>query len=292
MTYVHHCVVCDGEIEHLQQALVAPFLAQRIWTRSPFCVALVRCRACGFMFYNPRLDVAEENRLYAGYRSPEYQKMRNASEAWYTVSFNADLAASGYYEGRRRRLAAILSPHIRGRKIKHVLDYGGDRGDLVNGLINGAKAFVYDISSKFPVDGVVATADPIGCKADLVINSNVLEHVGYPCHFLAQMQRAVPAGSLMFLEVPCEFPFGLSRLVRRVAQIGITALMRPGLFTSVARRSSLFMMHEHVNYFSEQSLAALMRSGSCQVIATGNYIIAGRSGKGAMAWCLGTKEAG
>src|SRR5262245_51488649 len=112
MIEVSKCVVCDGAIRQLRRALVAPFLAKRIWDRAPFCIALVECQACGFRFYNPRLDDEEAMRLYSGYRSPEYQLMRHASEPWYTVKFNADLASPESYEQRREILKPILRRYI------------------------------------------------------------------------------------------------------------------------------------------------------------------------------------
>lgn len=282
------CVICDGEIHRLKQALVAPFLATRIWDRAPFCVSLVQCEACGFTFYDPRLDAAEEARLYANYRSEEYRRMRNASEPWYTASFNASLASPGSYKVRRSSLAAILRRHIGTRKIGSVLDYGGDHGDLVCGLIDGAAAFVYDISGASAVEGVASIAEPAACQADLIINSNVLEHVGFPRNLVGEIVKAAPPGGFVFLEVPCESPFDMARIVRRVAQVGIMALTKPALALSVVRPASLYMMHEHINYFTEQSLAKLMSCCGCAVIAAGNHRLDGRSGKGDMAWCLGT----
>ena len=64
MIEVSKCVICEGAIVQLKRALVAPFLAERIWNRTPFCVGLVQCESCGFMFYNPRLDDDELHRLY------------------------------------------------------------------------------------------------------------------------------------------------------------------------------------------------------------------------------------
>ena len=291
MTGVSSCVICGGAIRRVKRALVAPFLATRIWGRAPFCVDLVRCAACGFLFYNPRLDPAEEARLYGGYRSEEYQRMRQASEPWYTERFNADLASPASYELRRRTLREILRQHIGSRKIRRVLDYGGDHGDLVQGLFDGAEAFVYDISGVAPVTGVTATADPSSCGPDLVINSNVLEHVAYPRRMAQEVLKTVPPGGLAFLEVPSETPFGLPRIARRIAQIGIMSLMRPGLALSVVRPAGLYLMHEHVNYYTERSLGALMSAGGCEVIASGSYAVDVRSGKGTMVWCLGAPAA-
>ncbi|MGD0789850.1 MAG: class I SAM-dependent methyltransferase [Terracidiphilus sp.] len=288
MIEVNSCVICGNGTHRLKKALVAPFLATRIWDKDPFCVDLVECRACGFRFYNPRLDAAEEVRLYSGYRSEDYQRMRQASEPWYTPEFNASLASTGSYQARRAKLAPILRQHIGQRKISRVLDYGGDRGDLVAGLLEGAEAFVYDISGVRAAAGVTATSDPAGCKADLIVNSNVLEHVGFPRVLMGEIRQAAPEGGLVFIEAPCEFPFGLARISRRLAQIGIMALTRPGRARFVARPASLYMMHEHINYLTEKTLVAPMGSSGFSVNVSGSYFSAGRAGKADMAWCLGT----
>ncbi len=284
------CVVCDGEIRKLRAALVSPFLSKRIWNRPPFSVNLVQCQSCKFIFYNPRIDNEETVRLYSGYRSPEYQRMRYASEPWYTEKFNVELASPESYDRRRKILGPILRNHIRERSIRRVLDYGGDRGDLVVGLIEGAEAFVFDISGISPAEGVTSTTNPAECKPDLIINSNVLEHVGFPNRFMEDVVKIAPVGSLIFLEVPCESPFGLARIARRIAQVAVIALTRPALARQIISPGSLCMMHEHINYFTERSLAALMRSASCTVKATGNYFVNGRAGNAQIVWCLGTVD--
>lgn len=291
MIEVSQCVICDGAISQLKRALVAPFMANRIWNRTPFCVDLVQCQACGFMFYNPRLDDGDLRNLYSNYRGEEYQQTRHASELWYTPAFNLDLASPASYEIRRAKLAPILRQHLGGQKINRVLDYGGDRGDLVVGLLDGPETFVYDISGVPAATGVTATADPAACKADLIINSNVLEHVGFPRLVVNGILQAAPEGGLVFLEVPCELPFGFARIFRRMAQIGVMALTRPKLARFIVRPSSLYMMHEHINYYTEQSLAALVRTCGGAVIASGSYSVSGRAGKVEMGWCLGMKHA-
>ena len=287
MVEVSHCVICEGEIRWRKRALVAPFLARRIWNRAPFCVDLVECKECGFLFYNPRLDDGDLALLYRDYRLEEYQRMRHASEAWYTARFNFDLASPASYEKRRATLRPILLEHLNGRKIARVLDYGGDRGDLVAGLLDGARAFVFDISGIQAADGVTATKDPAGCRADLIINSNVLEHVGFPRKVVADTLAAAPANGLAFFEVPCELPFGFYRVARRIAQVGVMGITRPAVALQLARPASLYMMHEHINYYTEQTLKTLVQCCGGSVIASGAYPSSGRSGKSDMAWCLG-----
>jgi hypothetical protein len=286
MIEVSKCVLCDGAIRRRKRALVAPFLARRIWNREPFCVDLVECTKCEFLFYNPRLEDEDLGRLYRDYRLEEYQKMRHASEAWYTAKFNFDLASPASYEKRRALLKPILRQHLNGRKIARVLDYGGDRGDLVAGLLDGAKAFVFDISGIPAAEGVTATKDPVACRADLVINSNVLEHVGFPRKVVGDTLAAAQENGLVFFEVPCELPFGFYRVARRVAQVGVMAATRPALAMHVARPASLYMMHEHINYFTEECLSMLVQACGGTVVASGRYSSSGGAGKGDMGWCL------
>jgi hypothetical protein len=289
MIEVSSCVICDSPIRQLKRALVAPFMATRIWNRAPFCVDLVKCDSCGFIFYNPRLDDADLRRLYTGYRSTEYLKMRHDSEPWYTAKFNADLASKSHYETRRTKLAPILREHLRQRKISRVLDYGGDRGDLVVGLLDGAETYVFDISGIAPAPGVISTSDPASCRADLIINSNVLEHVGFPRELVKQVLEAAPVGGLVFLEVPCEIPVGFSRIARRLAQIAVMVAAHPGLARHIARPATFYMMHEHVNYYTEHCLTVLMEKCGGSVVASGTYPLSARAGRGDVGWCLGRK---
>jgi len=280
--------VCGGPIRKLRRALVAPFLARRIWDGNPFCVELVKCGSCGFAFYNPRLEGSELQRLYADYRLDKYQRMRQATEPWYTPQFNFDLASPASYEKRRASLAPLLREHLGGRAIQRVLDHGGDRGDLVAGLIDGAEAFVYDISGIPAAAGVTAVADPASCRPDLIINSNVLEHVGFPREIVGSILDAA-GGGLVFLEVPLEQPAGLSRIARRVAQIGVMTALHPGLARWLLRPASLYMMHEHINYWTENSLTTLFRACGGVVMASGSYASSGRAGRTDMGWCLGAR---
>jgi hypothetical protein len=290
MIEVSSCVICDSPIRQLKRALVAPFVAERTWGRKPFCVDLVGCDDCGFIFYNPRLDEGDLRNLYRDFRSEEHQKARFATEPWYTPSFNEALASPESYEVRRALLGPILRSHIGDRKIRRILDYGGDRGDLVKGLIEGTETFSYDISGVEVSSGVSATKTPASCHADLIINSNVLEHVGFPRVLVTEILESAPNNGLVFLEVPVEFPFGPYRLVRRIAQICVMTVARPSTAQHILRPAALYMMHMHINYFSERALKVLVETCGGAVIATGTYPYGSRAGKADMAWCLAEKR--
>ena len=289
MIEVSNCVICEQPIKRLKKALVAPFVARRIWNREPFCVDLVECTNCGFMFYNPRLEDEELQREYAGWRSPDYLEMRHSFEPWYTAKFNQDLGSAELYESRQALLRPLLEKVTGGRKINRVLDYGGDHGDLIKGLFQNADLFLYDISGSTPLPGVTATKDPAGIKPDLIVNSNVLEHVGFPRVLVDQILAAAPDGGLMFVEVPCEIPLGLYRVSRRIAQVALMSVKRPALLRHILRPASLYMMHEHINYFTERSLVKLMQECGGNVIASGAYPYSGTAGTADMAWCLGQR---
>ena len=290
MIEVSECVICDGPIRQIKRAVVAPFLAKRIWSRAPFCVDLVKCESCEFMFYNPRLDDADLQREYEGYRSDGYLHMRHSFEPWYTAKFNADLGSKTSYETRRALLAPIIRKHVGQRKVNRILDYGGDHGDLVLGLFEDAELFLYDISGAAALPGVTPIGDPARCKPDLIVNSNVLEHVGFPRVLVSQILQAAPEGGLVFVEVPCEFALGATRIVRRIAQIGIMVLRQPRLAPYLFRPAALYMMHEHINYYTEHCLTTLMRSCGSKVVASGTYPYSGRAGKADVAWCLAEKR--
>ena len=290
MIEVSRCVICDSPIRPLKQALVAPFLAKRIWNKKPFCVDLVQCSKCGFAFYNPRLDDDELQRFYTGYRSPEYSDMRRSFEPWYTAKFNADLASPSHYEMRRAKLAPLFRQHVDSRAIHRVLDYGGDHGDLMLGLFGDAQLLVYDISGAEPASGVSATADPAACKADLILNSNVLEHVGFPRTLAKQIFDSAPSGGLVFFEVPYENALGFGRIIRRIAQAVISSAARLSLTPHFVGPAGLYMMHEHINYFTERALITLMERCGGKVLASGWYPLVARATKEGVVWCLGEKQ--
>lgn len=291
MTPPSTCVICDGPIGELEHALVAPFIAWRIWNRDPFCIDLVQCEACGFTFYNPRPDDDELAREYVGYRSDEYLQMRRSFEPWYTKKFNADLASPAHYHSRRAMLAPIFRQHVRGKTVRSVLDHGGDHGDLMLGLFGDAELFLYDISGATPAPGVTAVSDPASCRSDLIICSNVLEHVGFPRVLVSQILDAAPSGGLIFLETPCENALGWNRILRRIAQIPLMIAAKPRLTAHLLQQATLYMMHEHINYYAEQSLATLMNKCGGIVIASGFYSLTARAGSDGVVWVLGEKSA-
>jgi hypothetical protein len=289
MIEVSTCVICDQPIKRLKKALVAPFVAKRIWGMPPFRVDLVGCDSCGFRFYNPRLDDSELAREYHSFRLYDYFQMRNSFEPWFTEEFNRELGSPSSYQYRRKLLAPIFNEHLNGRSIRRVLDYGGDQGGLISGLFENAELFVYDLSGVQTLPGVKAVEKPAECRPDLIVNSNVLEHVGFPREMTLSMIQAAPVGGLVFIEVPCEEAFGFSRILRRIAQVIIMTVRTPKLSSSLLRPEAFYMMHEHINYFKPHCLNQLVQSCGARVVGSGTYPYSSKVGAAEMAWCLAEK---
>jgi hypothetical protein len=291
---VDRCVVCGGAFSRQRRGVVAPFVAQRIWQRKPFAVALSECADCGFVFFNPRLEPVEEGSLYAGYRGPEYQKMRQSFEPWYNEKFNAGLSSPGAWQHRKKLLDLLFRTRLKlaGRTFEKVLDFGGDHGDLISGLVSASRKFVYEISGVNPVAGVEVLRSIEECRQhrfDLIITSNVLEHVGSPRDVIAQIALIASPDTLVFNEVPSESVTDWRLRLRRIAQAGVLAAVRPALAWRVVGPGMFNLMHEHVNYFSQRSLDRLMEASGFKILDSGDYEVSGGFFGGRMVWSLAQK---
>jgi hypothetical protein len=286
---VAECVICGAAIRNGRSAVVAPFLAKRIWNRSAFAAQLANCESCGLEFFNPRLEPEDEKRLYFRYRTEEYQRMRYATEPWYTEKFNESLSSDAAWQNRKRRLEPIVRELFASKKIETVLDFGGSRGELATLLFPKAKRFVYDISEVETVPGVIPLHSEEECRQhqfDLIVTSNLLEHVGFPRQLMQPITAIASPGTLVFHEVPFEVSGGFMTMAKRMAQLAVLGISRPTVAASLMKPGGLHVMHEHVNYFSPKSLDALMQQTGWKVLASGKYSLGNSSWSPQMLWTL------
>jgi hypothetical protein len=272
---------------------MTPFLAERIWDRESFPIKLAECSHCGFAFFNPRLEAGEEKRLYAEYRGEGYQQMRFRHEPWYTESFNRQLSAEEVMVFRRQLLASILAKYANPGAVRSVLDFGGDGGQLIQDMPASSK-YVYDISGVPKRNGIIGLNAFSDCRArsyDLVVCSNVLEHVSFPKQIVSQITQLASSSTLIYLDVPLESPLSPSSVFKRMCQTLVLCGLRIRDALTLLRPGMFYLMHEHVNFFSVKSLSALAESMGIRVVATGRYDM----GKamllgGNCIWCLGRVE--
>jgi hypothetical protein len=288
MMAAERCVICEGDISSKTTGLVAPFLAERIWQRKAFAIKLAKCGSCGFLFFNPRLEEHEAKLLYDDYRSERYQQMRFRHEPWYTKAFNSGLSDEKIMVARRELLHSIVAENAGFSGIETVLDFGGDQGQLIQDL-PVANKYVYDISGVEKRPGIVGISDFAGCLAhryDLIVCSNVLEHVGFPRELVSQIRQLANPGTLIYLDAPLESPLTFSSVTKRLAQMLIVSVARTRDALAVLKPSGIYLMHEHINFFSVKSLATLAEQLEFQVIATGRYGMNGPILGGDCVWCL------
>lgn len=249
----------------------------------------MKCAACGLFFFNPRLEPNEEARLYSGYREAEYQSTRQRFEPWYTQRFNASITSPEFLELRKTKIREILQKPLSAKQTWRILDFGGAQGELVLNLIPGAEPYVYDVSGVKSLDGVSACADLDECRNqnfDLILCSNVLEHLGSPRSAVEQMRKIARPNTLLWVDVPHESPCGSTLVGRRLLQTALLALTRPRVALSLAKPGALYLMHEHVNFFGEQALRCTLAASGWTVTESGAYGLRGPLGRQEWVWAL------
>ncbi|WP_061241443.1 class I SAM-dependent methyltransferase [Ectopseudomonas composti] len=250
-----HCICCGSDQLRRSPAVLMPFIAHRVFGHEPveiteewglrdllpgmaytLCSSL-QCQHCGVLFLDYRFTEEQMAALYHGYRDEIYTRQRNHYEPGYA-------AIADHYQQREayiRDVESWLAPHLPPRPV--VLDWGGGSGLNTPFLYQGGKLHVHDISAVELMPGVerVNTSQLAAQRYDLIVCSQVLEHVPFPLDLIKQILPALHEQTLVYLEVPHE------------------ALMRenPGSLELAGLKRH---WHEHVNFFTQQALHSLLDS--------------------------------
>lgn len=247
------CICCDGNRLSKSPAVLMPFVALRVFGHEPLEITAdwglrdlrqgmaytlcnsLQCQGCGALFLDYRFTDKQMAALYQGYRDESYTRQRNHFEPGYA-------AVAEHYRGREAYISDVeawLAPHL--PALPAVLDWGGSSGINTPFLLQHSLLHVHDISAVELVKGAerVGPEQVVKGRYDLVVCSQVLEHVSFPLALIEEIHAALGPQTLLYLEVPHE------------------ALMRehPGSL-DLARLKRHW--HEHVNFFSEQSLHCLL----------------------------------
>jgi SAM-dependent methyltransferase len=252
MKLAKRCVACDGErLKHVP-AVLMPFIADRVfgWRTTEIspewglrdlpagmacsvCKTMM-CEDCGMLFLDMRFDDEEMAALYQDYRGEAYAAARDRFEPGYAARNAIMLDGSAYID----QIEAILEPHLRPRP--RVLDWGGDTGVNTPFRSRAAQLDIYDISNRPLVDG----ARSVGIDAvktnvyDLIVFSNVLEHVPYPRDSLREIVNVMRPETILYVELPHE------------------EIMRADE-NPAHRLDQKRHWHEHINFFTPAALDAV-----------------------------------
>ena len=201
----------------------------------PLCSSLL-CRLCGMLFLDIRFSDSEMGKLYHNYRDEVYTALRDYYEPGYRARNEGLLQGINYLENVEAFLRPYLPSTIR------VLDWGGDTG--VNTPFKsrvGNTVHIYDISDQETLGQLRKVSLQIAKEHayDLVVCSNVLEHVPYPRQMIADIMEHMSPSTVLYIEVPFE------KLVKNY----------PDKMQLLQNKRH---WHEHINFFCRDSIEKLI----------------------------------
>lgn len=238
MKIVQNCPCCDSMDLESCPAVLAPFVADRIFGWVPFdisafvklpqntaCYAATNCKTlecklCGFLFCDMRFDDEEMEKLYAGYRKEEYVALRDRYEPGYR-GYNEKMMADGL--PYINEIEGFLAKYLDTSKPFRILDYGGGTG--INTPFKNGPIDIFDIGKTKPQFGKIVKKPKD--DYDLIVCANLLEHVSYPLEILMRIRKLMQDGTVLFIEIPRE-------------------------------ASKTNYWHEHINKFTGQSIDRLI----------------------------------
>lgn len=247
------CVCCGSRALKKSPAILMPFVAHRAFGWEPVEITedwglrtikngmaysicnTLQCVSCGLLFLDVRFTKSEMRSLYDGYRDKRYTELREKYEPGYSERNNALEAGVGYLA----EIEEFLTPHL--QFPMSLLDWGGDTGRNTPFKDRTRIFHIYDISSKPVIAGAerVGRSTAVSTQYDLIVCSNVLEHVPYPAETLLDIRRCMSRETVLYIEVPHE------DIVR-------AARSETALCTEKKH------WHEHINFFTETSLQRLL----------------------------------
>jgi len=247
------CVCCGSTELNKSPAILMPFIAARAFGWYPVeiddswglktitngmahsvCNSLT-CRKCNHLFLDIRFSDSEMSRLYRDYRGQDYVNLRDSFEPGYAIRNETLNNGVSFLD----EVESFLIPYISAPLT--ILDWGGDTGINTPFKSIAEKVDIYDISRKNVISGVnqVSLDQAQMKKYQLIICSQVLEHIPYPTVIINAIKKCMDQDSILYIELPCE------ELVRNFE--GEKDL-------SVRKKH----WHEHINFYTKSSLDALL----------------------------------
>lgn len=255
------CICCASMALASSPAVLMPFVAKRVLGHDPveitthwglrdlrqgtaysLCHSL-QCQDCGTLFLDYRFTSEQMASLYRGYRDDAYTRQRDDYEPGYASTVARDYLQRHPYIDR---VETWLATHL--PENPSVLDWGGGDGRNTPFLGRG-RVHVHDISGVEIVDGAetIDLQKPGSRIFDLVVCSQVLEHVPAPIELLVDILPMLSPRTLLYLEVPHE------QLIRE----------HPGSLDLAKLKRH---WHEHINFFTDAGLRQLIDRAGLQLV--------------------------
>lgn len=249
MRIAKSCVCCGAVKIDASPAILMPFISDRVFNWLPFeideslglrtikqgnayalCNSLL-CKNCHHLFLDMRFGGEEMEKLYQDYRGEWYVKQREFYEPGYREKNEA--LGKGY--NYREKIEWFLKPHIKNNPT--ILDYGGGSG-INTPFRETIRADIYDISNK---------TSPSRSQYDLLICSNVLEHIPFPAEVLKKISWYMDKTSILYIELPHE------------------NLIRESLYLDKVNTKKKHW-HEHINFFNSKSIVEMLSRAKFNIL--------------------------
>ena len=259
MKIVKKCPCCNSTNFLKSPAVLMPFISKRIFDYdlisieeswllynfpSGICLsqcASCQCQDCNFLFLDMRFDDEEMSLLYDDYRGETYTKMRDFYEPGYALK-NCQMESGIKYKPEIENFLSSLGHY------NSVLDWGGDDG--INTPFEDAdNVYIYDISGKKVLPNFISLNqnELLDKEYDLIVCSNVLEHVSYPQDILREILPLMNKRTILYIEVPYE------------------KIMSRNCDSNTIYQTKKHW-HEHINFFSQKSLEELFKNLDLQIV--------------------------
>jgi len=247
-----NCVCCGSDDILKSPAILMPFLADRVFGWKPvhitnewglntidngmaYCICnSLQCSNCGHLFLDIRFNDYEMNALYDKYREDEYVKLRQEYEPGYIQRNEALNTAITYLEKVESFLLNYVTLPV------SVLDYGGDTGINTPFKKNTNRFHIYDVSNKSVIKEAkkVDINEAINTEYNLIVCSNVLEHIPYPAEIMLNIINIMNKETVLYIEVPYEI------IIQKDSS-------RKDIYKDKKH------WHEHINFYTKNSLKQL-----------------------------------
>ena len=255
------CICCGSKKLKNSPAVLMPFVAERVfnWKQIKIdktwglntiqngqtysiCNTLL-CSKCNFVFLDIRFSDKELSNLYNNYRGVKYTKLREKYEKNYEKRNKGLIKGITYLDEVEKFILKNIKLPV------SILDWGGDTGKNTPFKNHSKKIHIYDVGNSKTVNGTikVSKSNLKNRKYDLIVCSNVLEHVSYPSETLFDIKKNMSLKSFLYIELPYE------KLIIEIEN-------------KKKSHESKKHWHEHVNFFSKKSILKLLKKCKLKLV--------------------------
>jgi len=286
------CPFCGGALTSYY-TLTSRFFSERACKSAhPTIVSLLSCASCQSMLFDADFTKEQMQNLYDQYRGNDYFIMRNKYEPWYTDQINKGIGDEKEFDLRRKVLIKNLDENHIFNNFKHVLDHGGDKGQMISpsGGLNAEFRAVCELSGVDTEEGVTRISQEKAREIewDLILSCHVIEHLPDPFSYLKDILALGNSDTTYFFEVPYEkhiISYFCSQSYY-VSWLNLLAkhekLMMLFDFYSVVTRKifkRVFLggftaLREHLQFFTVKGFSELLNSSGFKVV----YCSVGQAG--------------